>query len=172
MRAGRDRTIARWVSILMEIFDRPVGIKVSFLKVFRLGFRVWFLIQISDKILDNLSKSSSPQPVPKSHNNVKSPSQEFSSLGSSYSSSQRWKRNSPDVKMARSPFDGSTKRIHSNTANRKTSAQERNCSPAINFHSVSLKLIFFLMSCDLMNFFLHILEPSTLIPRWICITAC
>lgn len=98
----------------------------------------------ADRILNqlhNMSLSSSPQPVP---SQAKSPSQEFSSLGSNHSSSGRWKRSSPDpnkMMMGRSPviMDNNAKRILSTTPSRRASNHvERVGSPSLSGYPVRL----------------------------------
>lgn len=100
--------------------------------------------RFSDRILNQLhdvSLSSSPQPVP---SQAKSPSQEFSSLGSNHSSSGRWKRSSPDpnkMMMGRSPIimDNNAKRILSTTPSRRASNHvERVGSPSLSGYPVRI----------------------------------
>lgn len=93
----------------------------------------------SDRVLDQLHESSSPQSVPTQ--TVKSPSQEFSSHGSNGSTS-RWKRSSPDpnkMMMGRSPniMDVNAKRILQATPSRRQSNQvERVGSPSLSGYPV------------------------------------
>lgn len=106
-------------------------------------------ICLIDHVLDELQNkskkkspmTSSPQPVPIV--SVKSPSQEFSSLGSSsHSATTRWKRSSPDpnkmMMMGRSPnvIDNNAKRILSTTPGRKSINVERVGSPCLSGYVV------------------------------------
>jgi hypothetical protein len=100
------------------------------------------LCSVTDRVLDQLHEptlSSSPKPVPNSSN--KSPSQEFSSQGSSFSSTNRFKRNSPDPykMMGRSPniHDANPKRILATTPSRRASNHiERVGSPSLSGYPV------------------------------------
>lgn len=108
---------------------------------FLFSFTPWTKVKLStDRVLDqphDPTFSSSPKSVPTS---VKSPSQDFSSFGSS--SSGRWKRSSPDpnkMMTGRSPnmMDANAKRILSTTPSRRASNQiERVGSPSLSGYPV------------------------------------
>lgn len=124
------------------IWSRVSGIKVFTLNLVKLLRINHHFRSLSDRVLDQLhetSIASSPKSVPTS---VKSPSQEFNSFGSNHSSSNRWKRSSPDpnkMMMGRSPnvLDNNAKRILSTTPSRRASNQgERVGSPSLSGYPV------------------------------------
>lgn len=100
------------------------------------------LCMFTDRVLEQLhetsKKISSPQPVPTV---LKSPSQDINSVGSNGSSSNRWKRNSPDpnkMMMGRSPMDANAKRILATTPRRASHQAERVGSPCLSGYPVRL----------------------------------
>lgn len=104
--------------------------------------RLTFTDRVLEQLQETSKKTSSPQPVPTA---LKSPSQETNSLGSSCSSSNRWKRSSPDpnkMMMGRSPMDNNAKRILSTTPRRASHQVERVGSPSLSGYPVRATLGF------------------------------